>query len=43
MGVPVISSDVGGQRELIDETVGAVVPCLQKESEIEDFNYSKEN
>lgn len=42
MGVPVISSDVGGQRELIDETVGAVVPCLQKESEIEDFNYSKE-
>lgn len=42
MGVPVVSSDVGGQKELIDNTVGAVVPCLQKECDIDNFNYSKE-
>ncbi|MBU9706509.1 glycosyltransferase [Paenibacillus sp. AK121] len=29
MGVPVISSDVGGQRELIDDTVGRLLPYLQ--------------
>ena len=42
MGVPVISSDVGGQKELINEKVGAIVPCLQKEEDIFDFDYSKE-
>lgn len=42
MGVPVVSSDVGGQKELIDDKVGAIVPCLQQETEILDFNYSKE-
>jgi len=42
MGVPVISSDVGGQRELINEEVGVVVPCLQKENEIFNFNYKEE-
>jgi len=31
MGVPVISSDVGGQRDLVDDTTGALVPCLQEE------------
>ncbi len=31
MGVPVISSDVGGQRDLIDETVGRLIPMEQKE------------
>lgn len=42
MGVPVISADVGGQKELIDENVGVVVECMQKETEIFDFNYKKE-
>lgn len=31
MGKPVITSDVGGQKELIDETVGRVIPLMQEE------------
>lgn len=31
MGVPVITADVGGQSDLIDETVGVLIPCLQDE------------
>ena len=31
MGVPVVSSDVGGQRDLVDNTTGALIPCLQEE------------
>ena len=42
MGVPVVSSDVGGQKELINEDVGVIVPCMQKETEIRNFTYSKE-
>ena len=42
MGVPVLSSDVGGQKELITDEVGVIVPCLQKEKDIFDFNYKKE-
>ena len=42
MGVPVISSDVGGQGELIDDSVGVIVPCIQDEENINDFNYSEE-
>lgn len=42
MGVPVVSSDVGGQKELIDSTVGEIVPCMQKETEIMNFKYKKE-
>lgn len=42
MGVPVISSDVGGQKELINEDVGIIVSCLQKESEIFNTNYKKD-
>ena len=42
MGVPVVSSDVGGQKELIDKNTGVIVPCLQDEEDIFDFNYSKE-
>lgn len=42
MGVPVISSDVGGQKELISDEVGVIVPCLQKEEEIANTNYDKE-
>lgn len=33
MGVPVISADVGGQKDLIDSSVGALLPCLQSESD----------
>ena len=33
MGKPVVTSDVGGQSELIDKTVGAVLPLLQSEAE----------
>ena len=40
MGVPVISADVGGQRELIDSKVGRIVPCLQEETDIKNYNYS---
>lgn len=32
MGVPVVSSDVGGQRDLIDATVGAIIPLYQQEN-----------
>lgn len=42
MGVPVISSDVGGQKELIDTNVGVIVPCMQKEEEIYNENYKEE-
>lgn len=42
MGVPVISADVGGQKELIDENVGIIVECMQKETEIFNFNYKAE-
>lgn len=40
MGVPVVTSDVGGQRELVTEDVGIIVPCLQDEKDILNFNYS---
>ena len=42
MGVPVVSCDVGGQKELITKEVGVIVPCLQEETDIYDFDYSKE-
>ena len=42
MGVPVVSSDVGGQSELITEDVGVIVPCIQREKDVLDFNYSNE-
>ena len=41
MGVPVISANVGGQAELISDSVGAIVPCLQKEEDILNYNYSE--
>lgn len=31
MGTPVVSSDVGGQSDLIDDTVGILVPVRQSE------------
>lgn len=42
MGVPVISSDVGGQSELINDEVGVIVPCLQEEKDVSVFEYSKD-
>lgn len=33
MGVPVVTADVGGQSDLIDDTVGALVKCRQNEKE----------
>lgn len=40
MGVPVVSADVGGQKELISKEVGVIVPCIQKETDIYNFQYS---
>lgn len=42
MGVPVISSDVGGQGELVNDKVGKLLPILQKETEIINFEYDEE-
>ena len=42
MGVPVVSCDVGGQKELINKDTGVIVPCLQNEEDIFDFNYQEE-
>ena len=42
MGVPVVSSDVGGQKELINNEVGVIVPCIQQEREILNYNYTEE-
>ena len=42
MGVPVISSDVGGQKELINDEVGVIVPCMQNEEDILKFDYKEE-
>lgn len=33
MGVPVISSDVGGQHDLIDATVGRIIPAFHSEND----------
>ena len=42
MGVPVISSDVGGQKELINRETGIIVPLLQDEEDIYEEEYSDE-
>lgn len=43
MGTPVITADVGGQSELIDSTVGRLIPLLQKEStSLDNRNFSIE-
>ena len=42
MGVPVVTADVGGQAELVNADVGKVVPCLQQEKEIRNFDYQEE-
>lgn len=40
MGVPVISSDVGGQKELITSDVGEIIPLMQDEKDIYLENYN---
>ena len=40
MNVPVVTSKVGGQAELVNNDVGFVIPCMQNEEDIFDFNYS---
>lgn len=42
MGVPIVATDVGGQKELITEKVGKVLKCYQNEKQINDFNYKDE-
>ena len=43
MGKPVVTSDVGGQAELIDDTVGRVLPLLQSEAdELDSRMFSEE-
>lgn len=43
MGVPVVSADVGGQRDLVGSDVGALIPCLQdEETGIEKLSYTEE-
>lgn len=39
MGVPVVSSKVGGQAEIIDETVGFVINTLQEEKDVLNYEY----
>lgn len=43
MGVPVVSGDVGGQKDLIDSEVGALVPLRQSESAALDARQFDEN
>ena len=41
MGVPVVSSDVGGQKELITNDVGQIIPLMQNEKDIYLENYNQ--
>ena len=43
MGVPVVSADVGGQKDLIDSSVGALIPCRQTEGDsLDDRTFPEE-
>ena len=42
MGVPVVSSDVGGQKELITDNVGKIIKLMQKEEDIYLEQYKNE-
>ena len=42
MGVPIVSADVGGHRELITKDCGILVPLVQREDDILNFEYSEE-
>lgn len=37
MGVPVISADVGGQKDLIDNSIGALIKCRQSEDTLDEL------
>ena len=41
MGIPVVSSDVGGQRDLIGTDVGVLIPLLQNEADIDNRNFEE--
>ena len=45
MGVPIVSSNVGGQAELIDENTGILITCRQNEKDIykEEYNHEEVN
>lgn len=42
MATPVVSADVGGQKELIDATVGRLIPLYQKETDIDSRDFVTE-
>ena len=42
MGVPIVSADVGGHKEIIDNTCGVIVPLLQNEEDIKNYDYQDE-
>ena len=42
MGVPIVSSNVGGQKELITDKVGKIIELRQKEEDVYSENYSDE-
>ena len=42
MATPVVSADVGGQKELIDDTMGRLIPLHQKEEDLDSRVYSIE-
>ena len=42
MGIPVVSSKVGGQAEIIDDTAGFVIETKQLEEDVLDYNYDDE-
>lgn len=42
MGVPVVSSDIGGQKEIIEDDCGYLILPYQQPAEQFDFNYSEE-
>lgn len=42
MGVPIVSSNVGGQAELIDENTGILISCWQNEKDIYKEEYNQE-
>ena len=43
MGVPVVTADVGGQKDIIDSSIGALIPCDQTEADSLDArSFSKE-
>jgi glycosyltransferase involved in cell wall biosynthesis len=40
MGLPIISADVGGQSEIVNEHTGRLIPCLQKEEDYLSTEYN---